>query len=152
MTLLSLQGSWPVGVMLWAANWWWGQCLQSMPDHPAFPQHSSFQDANRKKQTVSGVSLSRKEFVMHICLLCLTLALILFFFRLLAIKESKLHIYKPSKPPTSDFVMGKMFIATSLLIISLVLDYYVKQLFVTVIKCPISWRNSLQLACSLSNW
>ena len=74
---------------------------------------------------------------MHVCLLCLTLALILFF-RLLAIKESKLHIYKPSKPPTSDFVMGKMFIATSLLIISLVLDYYVKQLFVTVIKCPIS--------------
>ena len=109
-----------------------------MPDHPAFPQHSSFQDANRKKQTVSGVSLSRKEFVMHICLLCLTLALILFFFRLLAIKESKLHRYKPSKPPTSDFVMGKTFFATSLLIISLVLDYYVNQLFVTVIKCPIS--------------
>ncbi|KAG2535133.1 hypothetical protein PVAP13_9NG049473 [Panicum virgatum] len=24
-----------------------------MPDHPAFPQHSSFQDANRKKQTVA---------------------------------------------------------------------------------------------------
>ncbi|KAG2588826.1 hypothetical protein PVAP13_5NG224929 [Panicum virgatum] len=57
---------------------------------------------------------------------------------LLAIKEIKLHRYKPSKPPTSDFVMGKMFIATSLLIISLVLDYYVNQLFVTVIKCPIS--------------
>ena len=60
------------------------------------------------------------------------------FFRLLAIKESKLHRYKPSKPPTSDFVMGKTFFATSLLIISLVLDYYVNQLFVTVIKCPIS--------------
>ena len=105
--------------------------------HPAFPQHSSFQDANGKKQTVSGFSLSRKEFAMHVCLLCLTLALILFF-RLLAIKESKLHRYKPSKPPTSDFVMGKTFFATSLLIISLVLDYYVNQLFVTVIKCPIS--------------
>ena len=106
--------------------------------HPAFPQHSSFQDANRKKQTVSGFSLSRKEFAVHICLLYMLDSIDIFFFRLLAIKESKLHRYKPSKPPTSDFVMGKMFIATSLLIISLVLDYYVKQLFVTVIKCPIS--------------
>ena len=47
--------------------------------HPAFPQHSSFQDANGKKQTVSGFSLSRKEFAMHVCLLCLTLALIFYF-------------------------------------------------------------------------
>ena len=109
-----------------------------MPDHPAFPQHSSFQDANRKKQTVSGFSLSCKEFAVHICLLYMLDSIDIFFFRLLAIKESKLHRYKPSKPPTSDFVMGKMFIATSLLIISLVLDYYVNQLFVTVIKCPIS--------------
>jgi hypothetical protein len=52
----------------------------------------------------------------------------IFFFRLLAIKECKLHRYKPSKSPTSDFVMDKMFIATSLLIISLILDYYVSQL------------------------
>ena len=44
-----------------------------------FPQHLSLQDSNGKKQTVSGFSLFGKEFSMHVCLLCLTLALLYFF-------------------------------------------------------------------------
>ena len=44
-----------------------------------FPQQPSFQDANRKKQNVSVVvSLSCAQFAMHVCLLCLTLALSFF--------------------------------------------------------------------------
>ena len=60
-----------------------------------FPQQPSFQDANRKKQNVSVVvSLSRAQFAMHICLLCLTLAMSFIFLSGSLLSETTSSTYR----------------------------------------------------------